>query len=58
MLGEYDEVMKCTEMVEEDSGNLEGSCRRLKMIADMFAIKGNNFCSLNALISLTSFISF
>lgn len=42
MLRQYDEVLKFMDTMEQDNSNFEGSQRRLKMIADAFAIKGNN----------------
>ena len=42
MLRQYDEVLIFMDTMEQDNSNFEGSQRRLKMIADAFAIKGNN----------------
>ena len=40
MLLEYNETLKCINQIEQDSSNFDGPCRRLKMSADLFAIKG------------------
>ncbi len=40
MLLEYNETLKCVNQIEQDSSNFDGPCRRLKMSADLFAIKG------------------
>ena len=50
MLREYDEVLKCINLLEQDPSNFDGSRRRMKMAADIFAIKGR-FCSLLASVN-------
>ena len=41
MLRAYDEALKCINLLEQDIANFDGSRRRLKMAADLFAIKGS-----------------
>ena len=40
ILREYAETLKCIDLIEQDPSNFDGSRRRLKMSADLFAIKG------------------
>ena len=43
MLREYVETLRCIDLIEQDSSNFDGPRRRLKMSADLFAIKGTIF---------------
>lgn len=40
MLRDYEETLRFISIIEQDTSNFDGSRRRLKMVADMFAIKG------------------
>ena len=40
ILREHVETLKCINVIEQDPSNFDGSRRRLKMSADLFAIKG------------------
>lgn len=52
MLREYEEAVKCVNLLEQDLSNFDGSRRRLKMAADLFAMKGGK---INAVLSLCIF---
>ena len=43
MLKEYNETLKCVALLENDAINFDSSTRRMKMVADMFAMKGRFF---------------